>query len=107
MLFIVGNSPWTPDTSHNGLWEMRIDGTNLAHLVTTSTQQYSYMNYGSQQPWSNISRDSSMYVIQVNEFQNSIEKHSLRVGSLPGGSAKVFASIADGSQLGVVGWTVM
>jgi dipeptidyl aminopeptidase/acylaminoacyl peptidase len=107
VLFIIGNSPWTPDTSHNGLWSMRINGTNLTHLVTTTTQQYSYMNYGSQQPWSNISRDSSMYVIQVNEFQNSIEKHSLRVGSLPGGSAKVFASIADGSQLGVVGWTVM
>jgi dipeptidyl aminopeptidase/acylaminoacyl peptidase len=107
MLFIIGNSPWTPDTSHNGLWSMRINGTNLTHLVTTTTQQYSYMNYGSQQPWSNISRDSSMYVIQVNEFQNSIEKHSLRVGSLPGGRAKVFASIADGSQLGVVGWTVM
>ena len=48
-----------------------------------------------------------MYVLQVNEFQSVIETHSLLVGAVPGGKPKVFATIADGSQLAAVGWTIM
>ena len=86
---------------------MNIDGSNLTQLIKTSTIQYSFVNYRSQEPWSNISRDMSMYVLQVNGFQSVIETHSLLVGSVLGTKPKVFASIADGSQLGVVGWTIM
>ena len=107
LLFIIGNSPLVTDTSHNGLWEMNLDGSNLTHLIKTSIIQYSFVNYSSQVPWSNISRDTSMYVLQVNEFKSLIETHSLLVGSVLGTKPKVFASIADGSQLGVVGWTIM
>ncbi len=107
LLFIIGNSPLVTDTSHNGLWEMNIDGSNLTQLIKTSTIQYSFVNYRSQEPWSNISRDMSMYVLQVNGFQSVIETHSLLVGSVPGGKPKVFATIADGSQLAAVGWTIM
>ncbi|HLZ81342.1 MAG TPA: hypothetical protein VKP04_06895 [Ktedonobacteraceae bacterium] len=107
ILFIIDNSPTDPDTSHNGLWAIHMDGSGLTRLISTNAGQYSYMNYRSQEPWSNISRDSSMYVVQVNEFKSVVEKHSLLVGSLLSGPAKVFASIADGSQLGVVGWTIM
>lgn len=107
LLFIIGNSPLVTDTSHNGLWEMNLDGSNLTHLIKTSTIQYSFVNYRSQEPWSNISRDTSMYVLQVNEFKSVIETHSLLVGSVLGGKPKVFATIADGSQLAVVGWTIM
>ncbi len=105
--FFIGNSPLITNTSHNGLWEMNLDGSNLTHLIKTSTIQYSFVNYRSQEPWSNISRHMSIYVLQVNEFQNIIETHSLLVGSVLGGEPKVFATIADGSQLGVVGWTIM
>ena len=107
LLFIIGNSPLVTDTSHNGLREMNIDGSNLTQLIKTSTIQYSFVNYRSQEPWSNISRDMSMYVLQVNGFQSVIETHSLLVGSVPGGKPKVFATIADGSQLAAVGWTIM
>lgn len=107
LLFIIGNSPLVTDTSHNGLWEMNLDGSKLTHLITTSTIQYSFVNYSSQEPWSNISRDTSMYVLQVNGFQSLIETHSLLVGSVLGGKPKVFATIADGSQLAVVGWAIM
>ena len=107
ILFIIDNLAGASDTSHNGLWEIHADGTGLKRLITTNPEQYSYWNYRSQEPWSNISRDNSLYVLQVNQFVGLVEKHSLYVGSLLDGSAKVFATIADGSQLGMVGWTII
>jgi dipeptidyl aminopeptidase/acylaminoacyl peptidase len=107
ILFIIDNSAGASDTSHNGLWEIHADGTSLKRLITTNPEQYSYWNYRSQEPWSNISRDNSLYVLQVNQFVGLVEKHTLYVGSLLDGTAKVFATIADGSQLGMVGWTII
>ncbi len=107
LIFIVGNTLGATDTSHNGLWKMQVDGSGLTRLIATSSQQYSYLNYSSQEPWSNISRDASMYVLQVNGFQGIVQTDSLVVGSLHGGTPRAFTSISDGSQLAMVGWTVL
>ena len=116
LLFIIGNtydSNGRADSSHNGLWKINIDGSGLTRLIPISTKQFSFLNYDSQQLWSNVSRDESMYVLQVNSFRDTptaiIETDSLIVGSLHGNgrASKVFASTSDGSQLVMAGWTVM
>ncbi len=116
LLFIIGNtfnSNGRADSSHNGLWKINLDGSGLTRLIPISTKQYSLLNYRTQELWSNVSRDESMYVLQVNSFRDTptaiIETDSLIVGSLHGneGTSKVFASTSDGSQLVMAGWTIM
>jgi len=116
ILFIIGNtydSNGHADPSHNGLWKINVDGTGLTRLIPISTKQFSFLNYVSQELWSNISRDATMYVFQVNSFRDTptaiIETDSLIVGSLHGNgrTPKVFASTSDGSQLVMAGWTLM
>ncbi len=54
--------------------------------------------------WSNVSRDGSMYALQRYGGNSNV---SLLYGSLNGGNPTSFASIADGTQLSIVGWTTM
>jgi Anaphase-promoting complex subunit 4 WD40 domain len=116
ILFIIGNtydSNGHADPSHNGLWKINVDGSGLTRLIPISSKQFSFLNYDSQELWSNISRDATMYVFQVNSFRDTptaiIETDSLIVGSLHGNgrTPKVLASTSDGSQLVMAGWTVM
>jgi dipeptidyl aminopeptidase/acylaminoacyl peptidase len=112
LLFIIGNtfnSTGRADSSHNGLWKINIDGSGLTRLLPITIQQYSLLNYRTQELWSNVSRDASMYVLQVNGFQGATETDSLIVGSLytDNTAPKSFATRQDGSQLAMAGWTVM
>jgi hypothetical protein len=114
LLFIIGNTfsstSLNVDKSHNGLWTINTDGSGLTRLVSTSAQQYCFLNYNAQEPWSNVSRDGSMYVLQVNGFRNApqgiVETDTLFVGSLHSGQPRIFAAANDGSQLVMAGWTV-
>ena len=115
LLFIIGNTFTSTgqnvDKSHNGLWAINTDGSGLTRLVSISAQQYCFLNYNAQEPWSNVSRDDSMYVLQVNSFRNApqglVETDALYAGSLHSGQPRIFASTNDGSQLVMAGWTVM
>jgi len=115
LLFIIGNTfsstGQNVDKSHNGLWAINTDGSGLTHLVSISAQQYCFLNYDAQEPWSNVSRDGSMYVLQVNGFRNAsqslVETDTLFVGSLHSGQPRIFADTDDGSQLAMAGWTVV
>ncbi len=115
LLFIIGNTFTSTgqniDKSHNGLWAINTDGSGLTHLVPISAQQYCFLNYDAQEPWSNVSRDGSMYVLQVNGFRNApqglVETDTLFVGSLHSGQPRIFAATNDGSQLVMAGWTVV
>ncbi len=115
LLFIIGNTFSSTginvDRSHNGLWKINADGSGLTRLITINAQQYCFLNYNSQEPWSNVSRDGEMYVLQVNGFHNNsqglVETDALIVGSLHDGTSRTFVSTSDGSQLVMVGWTVM
>jgi len=64
------------------------------------------MNQFNQFPWSNVSRDSQRYVLQIVSSTSSGTTYTLEYGSLSGGSPVVFASIT-GTQLATVGWTTM
>lgn len=95
------------DTSHNGLWRMNTDGSGLTRLYADQPHESSGLNPYSQYPWSNVSRDGSMYALQVINSQGKTPAFTLLVGSLKGGNSMTFASIADGSDLSIVGWTTI
>src|SRR5579883_431101 len=98
------------DRSHNGLWIMNTDGTGLRRLTTDGANETSSLNNFSQYPWSNVSRDGSMYVLHIIKVLNAgtnALSDTLLVGDLNGGTPITIASIADGTTLDMVGWTTM
>jgi eukaryotic-like serine/threonine-protein kinase len=97
LLFTVGNM--SGNTSQNGLWRVGTDGSSPLHL--TPSGQF---NQFTQFPWSNVSRDSTKYVLQIVNSSSSSTTYTLEYGSLSGGSPTVFASITN-TQLATVGWT--
>jgi hypothetical protein len=99
LLFTVGNT--SVNTSQNGLWKVGTDGSNPAHLAPSGE-----FNQFTQFPWSNVSRDSSKYVLQIVHSTSTGTTYTLEYGSLSGGSPVVFASITN-VQLATVGWTTM
>jgi eukaryotic-like serine/threonine-protein kinase len=99
LLFTVGNT--SGNTSQNGLWKVGTNGSNPAHLAPSGE-----FNQFSQFPWSNVSRDSSKYVLQIVHSTSTGTTYTLEYGSLGGGSPFVFASITN-VQLATVGWTTM
>ena len=87
------------DTSQNGLWVVNTNGSGATRLTNTVGS----LNNFSQFPWSNVSRNSTYYSLQV---VNS-SALSLAIGALSGGAPTSFASTASGStsDLSVAGWT--
>lgn len=105
MLFLVGNSVSAGNTEQDGLWKINIDGSGMTRLLTITVKQFSYFNYRTQALWANVSRDGSMYILQVNGFQGTTQTNSLVLGGIDGGPTHVVATTQDGSELAVVGWT--
>jgi eukaryotic-like serine/threonine-protein kinase len=99
LLFTVGNT--AGNSSQNGLWKVGTNGSNPAHLAPSGA-----LNQFTQFPWSNVSRDSSKYVLQIAHSISTGTTYTLEYGSLSGGSPIVFASITN-VQLATVGWTTM
>jgi eukaryotic-like serine/threonine-protein kinase len=96
------------DTSQNGLWKVNTDGSGLTRLMSGGAGVSggpSLLCPYTQYPWSNVSRDGSMFALQHNSANGQTE--SLLFGSINGGSSTTFASISDGTQLSIVGWTTM
>src|SRR6266496_2104315 len=92
------------DQSHNGLWKMQTNGTGLTRLTTDVPGISSGFNSATQFPWSNVSRDNSMYALQA----DGSHKVTLVIGSLSGGTPTTIASISGkGASLNIVGWTTM
>jgi hypothetical protein len=113
LLFLVGNSgfpsPTSGDLSHNGLWTIHTDGTDLVRLTTDSATLATRLNTDSQFPWSNVSRDGSLYAVEQQTLQQSGTPGpaTLLFGSLSGGTPTPFASASNGAGLSIVGWTTM
>jgi hypothetical protein len=109
LLLINNNSSVTNiDTSQNGLWKVNTNGSGLARLTTSGAGVSggpSLLCQFTQYPWSNVSRDGSMFAIQQNTANGQTQ--SLLYGSLSGGTSTTFASISGGTQLSIVGWTTM
>jgi hypothetical protein len=104
LLFLVANT--SGDTSQNGLWKVGVDGSNPQLLARTPGSIDSQLNQFSQFPWSNVSRESSRYALQIVSTQSNNTTYTLEYGSLSGGAPTVFASITN-VQLATVGWTTM
>jgi len=104
LLYVVNDvafdSGVSVDTSHNGLWKVNTDGSGATQLTNAGN-----LNSESQFPWSNISRDASLYSLQTSDGHTV----TLQFGSLSGGATTTFASTASGStaNLAIVGWTTM
>jgi len=103
------SDPSNGDLSHNGLWTVHTDGTGVTRLTTDSANLYTNLNGDSQYPWSNVSRDGSMYAVEQQTIQNPGNPSAVTLffGSLSGGTPTRFAGMADGTQLSIVGWTTM
>jgi hypothetical protein len=101
-LLLTVNNP--SDPTQNGLWKIKMDGSGLTPLAINAADQ----NFGAfaLTPWSDVSRNGSMYTLQV-LGNGKPPSSSLLFGSLSGGAPTTFASFTDGSQLNVVGWTNM
>jgi hypothetical protein len=98
LLLLIQNTD--ADTSQNGLWKMNTNGSDLLRLTTEKADETSYL--GNIVPWSSVSRDGSMYALEVVTFQGKSGSSVLLFGSMNGGAPTKFA---DGGA--VVGWTRM
>ena len=110
LLLLINNngSGTNVDTSQNGLWKVNTNGSGLTRLSTNGAGVSggpSFMCQFTQYPWSNVSRDGSMFAIQQNSANGQTQ--SLLFGSMSGGTSTTFASIDGGTQLSIVGWTTM
>ncbi len=94
------------NTSNDGLYKLKTDGsTTPLRLTSSNAGEISALNSFSQYFWSNVSRDGSMYVLQMTNFSTT-STYTLMFGSLNGGTPTTFASIS-GTVLEVAGWTTM
>ena len=110
LLLLINNngSGTNVDTSQNGLWKVNTNGSGLTRLTTSGAGVSggpSLLCQFTQYPWSNVSRDGSLFAIQQNTANGQTQ--SLLFGSLSGGTSTTFASIAGGTQLSIVGWTTI
>ncbi|HET8844179.1 MAG TPA: hypothetical protein VFN35_22115 [Ktedonobacteraceae bacterium] len=107
LLFLVSNRTFeqngTIDSSSNGLWRINKDGSGLMRLTSDPVASTSSLNLYTQYPWSNLSRNGELYILS----QTAGNTSSLLIGSLTGGTPLAFASISDGTQLNIAGWTTM
>lgn len=107
LLFLVQNT--SGETSQNGLWKINSDGTGLIRLTTEKVGESSSFNhnppYYQPYPWSNVSRDGTMYALDFYNAQTHVG--SLLVGSLRGGSPTSIAAGESTHQPWLVGWTTL
>ncbi len=97
LLLLVQNDT---DTTLNGLWKMKIDGTNLTRLTSDNKLIGDDWFAHTMTPWSNVSRDGTLYSFQ--QEQGPVEV--LVFGSLAGGILK---PVEDAGNQDVIGWTRM
>ena len=93
------------DASQNGLWRVATSGTGLTRLTTDANGTTTSLCPFSQNPWSNVSRDGSMYAFQTLTTGYPTTS-TLAFGQLNGGAPQTLASIA-GTRLDLIGWTTM
>jgi hypothetical protein len=107
LFYRVGNT--SGDSSKNGLWKINTDGTGNTFLTSISAggpNSSLGLNQFTRYPWSNFSRDNSMYALERVTAQKGNVTDTLFFGSLNGGSPTTFAAIS-GTVLALVGWTTM
>jgi hypothetical protein len=92
------------NTSNDGLYLLKPDGSNPALLTSNNSGETSNLNLFSQYFWSNVSRDSKLYAVEMSS--SSTNKYTLMFGSVNGGKPTVFADL-NGTVMEIAGWTRM
>ncbi len=96
------------DRSKDGLYKIATNGSNNAiPLVAAGNELIPVLNSNSQYYWSNVSRDRSLYALEEYGSQGTNASYSILYGSMNGGASNTIASINDGTELAVTGWTTM
>lgn len=104
------NAMASVDFSSNGLWMINTDGTHLHRLTPPDAGNGGTLVQLSQDFWSDISRDGSMYLWQTSRVLSQspdAPTYELSYGSFSSGGLTPFASAAHGEQLALVGWTAV
>jgi eukaryotic-like serine/threonine-protein kinase len=92
------------DTSKDGLYKLKTDGSAPLLLTLNNAGETSNLNSFSQYFWSNVSRDGKLYALEMSNFSTST--YTLMFGSLNGGAPTTFSNIS-GTVLEIAGWTKM
>jgi eukaryotic-like serine/threonine-protein kinase len=92
------------DTSNDGMYRLKTDGSAPLRLTPNNAGETSNLNSFSQYFWSNVSRDGKLYALEMSNF--STGRYTLMFGSLNGGKPTTFADIS-GTVLEIAGWTNM
>lgn len=92
------------DKSQNGIWEVHNNGSGLKRLTTEAANFTTSLCPYTQAPWSNVSRNGKMYVFATYSIGSFPATNTLAYAPLSGGVPHIFASIADGTQLSIIGW---
>jgi hypothetical protein len=91
------------NTHDNQVWKMKPDGSARIVLFDLPKNGTTYsMNVFTQFPWSNVSRDGSMYTLQTSNQNTTLQ--TLVFGLLKGGKPTQFAYTSRGS-VDIAGWT--
>ncbi len=108
LLFLIHNSGMgNIDTSHNGLWKINTDGTDLRRLTSEASDELTMFPTFTRYVWSSISRDGTLYAVKVVHTTSPNPPTSLLIGSMSGGTPTSIASTGTQSMLEIVGWTEM
>jgi hypothetical protein len=109
LLMCVGNlNPAAPLSvaPDNGLWRMRLDGSEKEHLATADNLSACEFNRFGQYPWANLSLDTTLYSIEFHQLLGKVASVTLNYGALKGGHVVPFATAADGAgMLAIAGWS--
>lgn len=107
LVFTIHNSGvGNVDTSHNGLWKIKIDGSGLSRLTSETGDELTVFPIFTQYVWSTISRDGTLYAVKVVQASGPNASASLLIGSMNGGKP-VAVSTGSSSTLDIGGWTTM
>lgn len=111
LLLCVGNlNPSVPTAAapDNGLWSMKLDGSEKERLATADGLSECELNRFAQYPWANLSLDNKLYAVEFHQVLSQSNSVTLNYGSLNGGPVFPFASAADGAgMLAIAGWTMV
>lgn len=107
LVFVIHNTGvGNIDTSHNGLWKIKTDGTGLSRLTGETGDELTLFPTFTQYVWSTISRDGTWYAVKTIQTTDPNAPASLLIGSMNGGKPMT-VSIGSASALEIVGWTSM
>lgn len=83
------------------LFKINSDGSGLSQLMAGATTETLLNLAAGYLPWSNASRDSALYALQL--YDLATDKQTLVYGHMSGGAPVTFATSTN--MLDIVGWT--